>query len=55
MKGLTTTTSSVLAIGLLTAYLITSFHGGQQPPTVEGLIFPSAIPAMPVSAAEYTP
>jgi len=39
----------------LTAYLITSFHGGQQPPTVEGLIFPSAIPAMPVPATDYTP
>ncbi len=24
-------------------------------PTVEGLIFPSAIPALPVPAAEYTP
>jgi hypothetical protein len=39
----------------LEAYLITSFHGGQQPPTVEGLIFPSAIPASPVPASEYTP
>ena len=39
----------------LTAYLITSFHGGQQPPTVEGLIFPSDIPAMPVPASDYTP
>ena len=39
----------------LTAYLITSFHGGQQPPTVEGLIFPSDIPGMPMPAADYTP
>jgi hypothetical protein len=39
----------------LTAYLITSFHGGQQPPSVEGLIFPSDIPAMPVPASDYTP
>jgi len=39
----------------LTAYLITSFHGGQQPPTVEGLIFPSDIPAMPMPASDYTP